>query len=208
MLLLAKLLLLCSGPVLLVVGAIFVVNTVLGVDDLAQCTDGPQPAHGQCRPADAIVAISGGDTAARTHEAVKLYQVGWAGKLILSGAAEDMSGPSNAEVMRRMALEEGVPDSAILVDRFALNTSGNALETNAIVKLHGLKRIILVTSPYHQRRAGLEFQKALGQEVTVLNHPASQDRGWPQANWWLNPTSWWLAGSELVKLAFITVAGL
>ena len=49
-----------------------------------------------CQPAGAIVAVSGGDTMARTKKAVEMYKNGWAPKIIFSGAAEDKGGPSNA----------------------------------------------------------------------------------------------------------------
>ena len=44
--------------------------------------------------ADVIVAISGGDTDARTAEAVRLYKEGWGANIIFSGAAQDPTGPS------------------------------------------------------------------------------------------------------------------
>src|SRR5690349_5846330 len=79
----------------------------LGPDDLQRCT--PRPTNGDCKAADAIIAVSGGDTIARTSEAVALYEKGWAPLLIFSGAAADISGPSNALAMKRYAVENGVP---------------------------------------------------------------------------------------------------
>src|SRR5688572_846628 len=61
--------------------------------------------------ADLIVAISGGETSQRTREAVRLYDEGYAPKLLFSGAAADRNGPSNAAAMRRYAIIQGVPDS-------------------------------------------------------------------------------------------------
>ena len=43
--------------------------------------------EGDCRKADAIVVVSGGDTNARTDEAIKLYKEGWAPLIVVSGAA-------------------------------------------------------------------------------------------------------------------------
>src|SRR4051812_8187748 len=72
--------------------------------------------------ADAIVAISGGETEARTAEAVKLYEDGWAGGIIFSGAAADPNGPSNAKAMATSAIKSGVPAKAIQLDEAASNT--------------------------------------------------------------------------------------
>jgi len=208
MFLLIRLLLALTTPILLIIGAIFLINTLLMIDDLKACPDGPQAGSGQCEKADAIVAISGGDTPARAQEAIALYQMGWADKLLFSGAAEDTSGPSNAEAMRLQALKAGVPVDAITLDEYALDTAGNAADLKNITQQQKLRHIILVTSPYHQRRASLEFQKALGSSVAIVNHPASNDRDWSPDHWWLSARSWWLAGSELVKIAFIKLSGL
>src|SRR5687768_17407890 len=71
--------------------------------------------------ADAIVAISGGETDARTAEAVRLYNQGLAPNLIFSGAAADPNGPSNAKAMAASAHEAGVPTSAIHLDETSVN---------------------------------------------------------------------------------------
>src|SRR6185503_9063893 len=110
---------------------------------------------------DAIVAISGGDTEARTAEAVSLYKGGWAPHLIFSGAAADTSGPSNARAMATAAETAGVPKSAIQLDETSANTEQNATDVAAIIHNQGYHSIILVTSPYHQRRAYVVFRRAL-----------------------------------------------
>ena len=153
--------------------------------------------------ADAIVAISGGDTEARTNEAIRLQKEGWASHLIFSGAAKDLSGPSNAEVMRRAALEAGVKSNLIDVEELSQNTFGNAKGTARIIQERGYKKVILVTSKYHQRRAGLEFQRLLGQEVRVINHSAPHDRNWPTKSWWLHPDSLMLSLVETVKTTYV-----
>src|SRR3989344_2898842 len=87
----------------------------LAPDDISECRNGPnnQPS---CQTVDAIVAISGGDTLARTAEAVSMYKEGWSDTLIFSGAAQDKTGPSNAAVMRQSAIDLGVPEADILIE--------------------------------------------------------------------------------------------
>ena len=69
-------------------GIVWAISSYLGVDDLKHCDATPSSKKG-CGAADAIVAISGGDTSARTSEAIKLYKNGWGNILIFSGAAAD-----------------------------------------------------------------------------------------------------------------------
>lgn len=167
-------------------------------NDFIGCIDRPLPNDQRCQAADAIVVVSGGDTAARTTEGIRLYENGWAETLIFSGAAQDKSGPSNAAAMKQIALDSGVPASAILVDESSENTEENAQNTRSIFEVHGYKTVILVTSGYHQRRASLEFQTQAA-STTILNHPLLQDSDW-SLWWWLTPRGWWLVTGELIKI--------
>lgn len=151
--------------------------------------------------AGAIVAVSGGDTAARAREAIELYQEGWAPLIIFSGAASDPDSPSNAQVMRNLAIEAGIPPDVITLDEHSLTTKQNANEVASLVSALGIKSIILVTSPYHQRRAYIEFRDTLSPEVKIINHPAI-DQTWGRKNWWLTPAGWYLTLTEGPKTLF------
>jgi uncharacterized SAM-binding protein YcdF (DUF218 family) len=177
----------------------------LSPNDLSGCDDKPSNTT-NCQQADAIVAISGGDTTARANEAIHLYQQGWASKLIFSGAAQDKSGPSNAEVMRQTALQAGVPAGSIIIEEEGETTKQNAENTQDIFQQKDIKSVIVVTSAYHQRRAGLEFDKRSSGVVQVRNHPVASDKQW-SGWWWLTPTGWYLAVTEFVKIIAFYVGG-
>jgi len=188
---------------------IFVASTVflsifLQPDDLVGCEAKPT-SQVSCHKVDAIVAVSGGDTTARTAEAVNLFKNGWADRLILSGAAEDKAGPSNAAVMKDLAIASGVPEVSISIDESAETTKENAENAKGIFEDQNIKSVILVTSGYHQKRAYMEFEKRTD-NVQILNHPVKADNDW-SFWWWLTPRGWWLALSELAKIAFLYVAG-
>jgi uncharacterized SAM-binding protein YcdF (DUF218 family) len=191
--------------VVLVIGIIFGLGTWLSPNDLAQCEDVPGTSTA-CRSVDAIVAISGGDTPSRAAEAIKLYKNGWASKLIFSGAAQDKSGPSNAEVMRQAALDAGVPTGDIITEDEGETTKQNAENTLDIFQKNKITSVILVTSAYHQRRASLEFNKRSEGLVQVRNHPVASDKQWSNL-WWLTPTGWYLATGEFVKIIAFYVGG-
>jgi len=196
-----KVIIIIAAVILFIVAGL---SIYLTPNDLANC--GGRPTEmGDCKTADAIVAVSGGDTSARTNEAVGLYQNGWAPKLIFSGAAQDKSGPSNAAVMRREALEAGVPDDDIIIEEYSETTKENAEKTQNILDQNDIKSVILVTSAYHQRRAGLEFAKRTG-DVDVRNHPVSRDNQWSSL-WWLTPTGWYLALGEFFKIMIFFAGG-
>jgi uncharacterized SAM-binding protein YcdF (DUF218 family) len=152
-----------------------------------------------CRSVDAIVAISGGDTAARTNQAILLYKSGWSKLLVFSGAAADKAGPSNAEAMKRQAVAAGIESDAILIDETSETTKQNAANTTNLFEKRGIQSVILVTSAYHQRRAGLEFGQRAGSSIKIINHPVTTDAQWSPW-WWLTPGGWWLAISEFFKI--------
>jgi uncharacterized SAM-binding protein YcdF (DUF218 family) len=196
--------------VLLIVLIIILLATVglgayLSPDDLAGCSPAPNN-QGRCKTVDAIVAISGGDTSARTDEAVKLYKNGWSDTLIFSGAALDKSGPSNAAAMRSRAIEAGVPEAAIMIEEYGATTKENAANTQKIFQANEITSVILVTSAYHQRRANLEFSERVSGSVAVLNHPVARDDQW-SPSWWLTGEGWYLATSELVKIIVFYAGG-
>jgi uncharacterized SAM-binding protein YcdF (DUF218 family) len=192
----------------LIVGFIIIVvalTVYLGPNDLAGCGAKPSNKKG-CEAADAIVAISGGDTVSRTREAISLYQNGWGKKLVFSGAAQDKSGPSNAKVMRREALAAGVAKKDILIEEYGETTKENAVKTQTIFEANDIKSVIVVTSAYHQRRAGLEFKKRSNGMVDVRNHPVASDDQW-SVYWWATPVGWFLAIGEFVKIIAFYTAG-
>ena len=182
----------------LLVAGIFMLTNFLSPDDLAGCSSMPSDAA-KCQKADAIITVSGGNTSERAQEAIEMYKLGWADKLVFSGAAKDTSGPSNAEVMRTQALEAGVPANAVLIESFSQTTKQNATKSVSMFEKYDFTNVILVTSPYHQRRASLEFHAVAGDNVIIRNHPTSHDEDW-SAWWWLTPRGWWLAGGEVVKI--------
>src|SRR6478752_199041 len=81
--------------------------------------------------ADTIVAISGGETDARTAEAVKLYKDGWGANIIFSGAALDPASPSNARTMEGLAGSRAAPEKMILAPQPSLyNLTASAVRAS------------------------------------------------------------------------------
>ncbi len=185
------------GIVVVIVALIVGLSIYLQPNDFIGCAKQPV-ANTDCHGADAIVVVSGGDTQARTAAGIKLYQDGWAQYLVLSGAARDKEGPSNAAAMKLQAEAEGVPTSAILVDEAAINTQENAENSQSIFKKRNFHDVILVTSGYHQRRASLEFNKRADGTI-IRNYPVINDKDWGWY-WWATPRGWWLAGGEVVRI--------
>jgi len=165
--------------------------------------------EGPLRPlerSDAIIVISGDESLARYREGVRLYRAGWAPVIIFSGAAKDHP-ESNAEVMRKMAVSDGLPPASILTDDLGGDTYGNALHTRPLMEARGFRSAILVTSPYHLHRAALTFRGVYdGSGIRVIGRSAP-DGEWRKQSWWTSGETRVLTLRELEKLAYVTFTG-
>ncbi len=159
----------------------------------------------EAQKSDAIVVVSGGQTTSRAQKGIELFKQGYAPAIIFSGAALD-DGPSNAFAMREQALAAGIPSDRIYIDEISQNTYENAIHTKEIINSIGAKKIILVTSPYHQRRANQTFRAVLGQSYEVLGVSAFDDR-WSKSQWWRRGFPLFITLSELWKLGYVNVTG-
>lgn len=155
---------------------------------------------------DAIVAISG-DQGARTDTAVKLWKDGWAPLIIFSGAAIDPESVSSAEIMRREALRLGVPESATLVEPNSTTTEENASEVAKVMAGRKMTSAILVTSPWHQRRAAMEFAHAFAPHAIKLRNYPARDPQWNAFLWWRREPMRSQTLLELAKLGSVILSG-
>jgi uncharacterized SAM-binding protein YcdF (DUF218 family) len=77
---------------------------------------------------------------------------------------------------RRIAMENGVPDNAILMEPRATNTVENIQFTQDVLSAHGMKpkSVLLISRPYQQRRAR-EITKQHWPDVDVVCTGAQHD---------------------------------
>lgn len=145
---------------------------------------------------DAIVVLGGGSvystdiagndlhlgSADRLYQGVRLLQAGAAPRILISGGGDPIA---EAILARRVLLSMGIPDSAILAEPFSRTTWENAKLTMTFADKHPeffpRKRLLLVTSALHLRRALWCFQRC-GFSVTTypcdVNGLAEPPTGW------------------------------
>jgi uncharacterized SAM-binding protein YcdF (DUF218 family) len=154
---------------------------------------------------DAVVVVSGGQTTSRADKGIELIKEDYANDIVLSGAALD-DGPSNADAMAEQAEQAGIPSGDIHTDEDSKDTYQNAVNSKKILESIGAKKIILVTSPYHQRRAYETFKAVLGPSYTILNSSAFDNR-WSKSHWWDKGFAFNITLSESAKLFYILITG-
>ena len=149
--------------------------------------------------ADAILVLGddnfGGERAVR---AAQLFRDGMAPLVVASGRLL-RSYAGIAELIERDLQTQGVPASAVL--RFpqrAGNTREEAEALRDLVASRGWRRVLVVTSNYHTRRARYVFRKVFPSQVGVLIISARDSD--------YDPDRWWEARQGR-KLFFLETAG-
>jgi uncharacterized SAM-binding protein YcdF (DUF218 family) len=134
--------------------------------------------------ADAILVLGDDNFAGeRASRSAELFGAGWAPLVVASGRLL-RSYAGVAELMGRDLETRGVPATAIL--RFphrAGNTREEAQALRELVTGRGWRRVLLVTSNYHTRRARYIFRKVFPPQVTVLI-VSVRDADFDPDSWW------------------------
>jgi uncharacterized SAM-binding protein YcdF (DUF218 family) len=116
---------------------------------------------------------AGGGYLERVKQAVDLYHEGMASRLIFSSGYTFAF--QEADVMRELAVSHGVPASAIILESKAANTYENVVFVREILDKHDWRSVLLVSSPYHMRRAILTWRK-VAPEITVVPIPVPESQ--------------------------------
>lgn len=103
-----------------------------------------------------------GRSSDRIMQALKMYNTGVIGKILISGGSGNLLNPEYNEsiLMRRFLLNSGIPGTDIIIDPDSRNTHENAMETKKILDEHFPDgQYLLFTSAMHMRRASACFIK-------------------------------------------------
>jgi uncharacterized SAM-binding protein YcdF (DUF218 family) len=165
-----------------------------------------------------LIFVLAGARIDRWLEGVDLYKDGWAPKIVMSpGIVESIETrlrqqgvnfPRDGDLARDAAVALGVPADAVSVLAEAVdNTAHEAAALQRLFPPGQLRRIIVVTSPYHTRRAGFAFRRQFaGTPVQVIVR-GSRYSGSVPSRWWRRRADIRFVMSELPKLA-LYFAGL
>ena len=127
--------------------------------------------------ADGIVALTG--AAARIPDAIELLATDRGKRLLITGVHR---ATSSKEIARVTPLYSRYFTCCIDLDRTALNTFGNALETRRWARQHNFNSLIVVTSNWHMPRAMAELEHQLP-DVTLSPYPVISEKVKSEP-WW------------------------
>jgi uncharacterized SAM-binding protein YcdF (DUF218 family) len=94
---------------------------------------------------------------ARIEKAVELYHQGLAPRLLFSGGV-GVNPPSEARVMKELAVRLGVPEEACLLEEQSHSTEQNARFSADLLRSLGARSVVVVSDPYHLLRARQYFR--------------------------------------------------
>ena len=132
-------------------------------------------------PVSAIVVLSSGPVRSdqtgrsevRTRVGADLYftliEAGDDPKLVLSGGKGEYEKTSKAEGMKNIAISEGVPPDAILIEGRSDSTLQNALFSRQVLELDPPGRIAVVTDRFHIPRAWASFRWAGMSDLVMVS---------------------------------------
>ena len=165
------------------------------------------------RSADAMIVLSGSPVyAERLRQAAALYSLRRAPHIILTDdglagrwSRREQRNPRTVERGTHALLAAGVPsDRIVLLPERVHSTRDEAYAARRYARANGLKSLLVVTSPYHSRRALWVFRRILSEDgVAVGIEPvATGDQSPVPERWWLSRQGWNSVAAEYVKFPY------
>jgi uncharacterized SAM-binding protein YcdF (DUF218 family) len=161
--------------------------------------------------ADAILVLAGSaQYVARTTAAARLYAKGAAPLVLLtddgvrrgwSHRAQD--NPRVIDLAADVLISDGVPPARVIKLSRVASTYDEAVEAARLVARQRLRSLIVVTSPYHTRRARWVFDRVVGRDGVSVGVLPSDQWSWTSSmTWWTSSRGWHTVAGEFVKLPY------
>jgi uncharacterized SAM-binding protein YcdF (DUF218 family) len=156
----------------------------------------------ELQPATAIVVLSGGDES-RMKQALQLYNENYAKMIILTETGQTTEGYTQLYSfdMRIVLLSHGIPSGNILItDSRVSSTRDEALAVKNLMISQQMKSAIIVTDPYHTRRALDIFKENFAGTDIKLSIQPVQNSWYNSRTWFLKFDGWKFTILEYIKL--------
>lgn len=166
-------------------------------------------ARDELAPSDVIVVLAG-NSPFRARHAETLYARGLAPHVIISNEPLSSHGVQTTWLeLREVGLVHlAIPDDAIVpIPEISDSTYEEALHSRDIMRERGWRTAILVTDPFHMRRAVMTFRQAFEPDgFQVLASPADGSK-YGVNNWWTDRNAIMRVAQEYIKLGYYVVQG-
>lgn len=154
------------------------------------------------QPADAIVVLAGGGPHRVAH-GVKLFQAGYAPWFIVTNQPLNTPGIRShyVELMRTEAIWQGIPQEHILMaPEIVRTTYEEAIAVRRLAEEREFHSLIIVTDPFHTRRARMSFRDALRDTGVIISIQPANPSWYRADTWWQDQDALRETWTEYLKL--------
>jgi uncharacterized SAM-binding protein YcdF (DUF218 family) len=109
----------------------------------------------------------------RLNHAIDLYQGGYCRYIIITGGKGYPDELGESVIGKKYVMKNGVPESDIIIENYSRSTEQNLHYAQIIATYHDIKSYILVSDPYHLRRAAYVADR-YGMKVYLSATPTSR----------------------------------
>ena len=159
--------------------------------------------------ADCILVLGGG-RGERVLQGVELYQKKYAPKIMMTGEFEQvMFGPTYHWALQgqKLAVSRGVPKNDVIPILTSMSTRDDATLSKTECLKHNYRSLIVVSEPFHTKRAYYTFKKAFkGSGIKIMIYPV-QDSWWTRDNWYQSEKGLLAGEEEYMKFAYYILKG-
>jgi uncharacterized SAM-binding protein YcdF (DUF218 family) len=154
-------------------------------------------------PADVALVLAGDPGYERTRTAARLWHAVQVSLLVVTGGQP--SPGDSAASLRHEAVSLGVPHGRILMEEISGSTREAMVAVAPLLRRLEVRRVAVVSSPFHQRRACWTARRAL-EGIEIVNRPADPS-SWSPEGWWRTRRSRRVVLGEYAKLVYYVLRG-
>ena len=166
--------------------------------------------------AEVVLVLSGASVYdERLRHGISVFREGRARALVLTNdglrgrwSRRRQANLTSVERAKDALIDAGIPqERLVLLEPRVTSTYDEAETVRGYVEQSGVKRILVVTSPYHSRRALWVFRRVLeplGVQVGIESPLPGEQSPLP-GRWWLSRLGWHSVAIEYVKLVYYRV---
>lgn len=159
--------------------------------------DKPEPAN--------IIMVFGAKTPTRIGKAVELYKSGLAPLICISGGHPFYgadAATTEAEIYKQYAMQHGIPETAIITENKSITIPDNVWRTLSLLEAKSVipTSIILVNSPYVQRRGWTQFRKYTSDSTKLFRVNATTIDTYSKSGWYMNADGIKVIFNEFAKM--------
>lgn len=160
------------------------------------------------RPADAIIVLGGG-TGDREQTGAQLYRAGYAPDILTTGESLRLVGVPDtfADLSARELERAGVPAEHIHRLSASASTCDDARLSREVLAGLGAQSLIVVSDPFHMRRAMMLFDREYAGSGIRLIPVAASPSWFDLDRWWTREKEYRVVIEEYIKLGYYLVRG-